>query len=104
MSDDLTEFKKKLSALEAIMEEREAKMIEIERKALILSEVLGSGNVVNGEQIAMLIDQDIKLENGKLVVINNGQIKCKRNGWPMTVEELISEFLKENPHFVRKGY
>lgn len=101
---DLTEFEKRLIAMEVAMEKREAKSIERERKALILSEVSESGNVINVEQVAQLISDQIRLVDGKLIVVNSeGQTRVNKSAECISVKELVAEFLINNPHFEKRG-
>ena len=60
-------------------------------------------NAVDPAQAALLIRMQTKTDdNGNLVVINaEGQSRMNGDNKPMTTEELCTEFLTSNPHFVK---
>ena len=54
------------------------------------------------EQVRTLLKNNINLNaDGEVEVLdNNGQIRYNDKGIPLSVEDLVSEFLSQNPHFV----
>ena len=60
---------------------------------------------INAQQVSALLRNQVRLgETGEAEVIdNNGNVKYTDAGVPMTVDELVDSFLKENPHFVSAG-
>lgn len=60
---------------------------------------------VNPQQVVRLLKDQIRLgDSGSVEVLDDsGSIRYNDNGNPMTAEELVSEFLSANPHFVAAG-
>jgi hypothetical protein len=60
---------------------------------------------VNPQQVVRLLKDQIRLgDAGSVEVLDdNGSIRYNDTGAPMTAEELVSEFLSANPHFVGAG-
>lgn len=60
---------------------------------------------VNPQQVARLLKDNIRLtESGDVEVIDEaGHVRYTDDGTTMTVEQLVSGFLKENTHFVNAG-
>lgn len=60
---------------------------------------------INPQQVARLLKDNIRLsESGDVEVIDDsGNIRYTDDATPMTVEQLVSGFLKENTHFVNAG-
>jgi hypothetical protein len=57
---------------------------------------------VNAEQVKSLLSNNVRLNaDGEVEVVGaNGEVRFKDTGTPMAVEDLVREFLAENPHFV----
>ena len=57
---------------------------------------------VNPEQVKSLLSNQVRLnDNGDVEVIDaTGSVRYSDDGKPVTVEQLVDGFLKENPHFV----
>jgi hypothetical protein len=57
---------------------------------------------VNPEQVKHLLKPNLRLNDaGEVEVLDNkGQVKFNDRGTPYRVEDLVGDFLKENPHFV----
>jgi hypothetical protein len=57
---------------------------------------------VNPDQVKSLLKGQLRLgENGVVEVVDNtGTVKYKDDGQPMGVDDLVSNFLQTNPHFV----
>ena len=58
---------------------------------------------VNPEQVKSLLSNQVRLnDNGDVEVIDaTGSVKYNDDGKPVSVEQLVDGFLKENPHFVQ---
>lgn len=64
-----------------------------------------SRRAVNPQQVVRLLKDQIRLgDSGEVeIVSDDGQVRYNDKGSQMTVEELVSEFLTANPHFVSAG-
>lgn len=61
---------------------------------------------INPEQVARLVRDQVRMsEAGEVEVIDpkSGQVKYTETGSPMTIENLVSDWLKINSHFVAAG-
>lgn len=60
-------------------------------------------NAVNPEQVVALLKGKTRLaEDGSVEILDkDGSVRYNDSGSPMSVNELMSEFLTANPHFVR---
>jgi len=61
---------------------------------------------ISPEQVAKLVRDQVRMsEAGEVEVIDakSGQVKYTETGDPMTIDGLVSEWLKTNPHFVTAG-
>ena len=58
---------------------------------------------VNPEQVKSLLVSSVRLnESGDVEVVDNsGAVRYNDDGKPVSVEQLVDGFLKENPHFVQ---
>jgi len=58
---------------------------------------------VNPEQVKSLLSNQVRLnEDGDVEVVDaSGSVRYNDDGKPVTVEQLVSGFLNENPHFVQ---
>lgn len=58
---------------------------------------------VNPEQVKALLKNSVRLgDQGEVEVVdNNGQVRYTDSGVPLGVDDLVSEFLQSNPHFVQ---
>tara|TARA_R110001632_G_scaffold136946_1_gene252556 strand:- start:159 stop:824 length:666 start_codon:yes stop_codon:yes gene_type:complete len=63
----------------------------------------GNSNAVNPDQVAMLLKRSARLsEDGAVEVLDaNGLPRYNDKGDLLSVNEMVSEFLTVNPHFVR---
>ena len=98
--EDNTALKERLAVLEA----DKAKNREYKREADLLA-AASELNAVHSKQVATLVSHSVKInEDGSLAVINaDGVARNNDKGQPMSVKELVSEFLATNPHFVKAG-
>ena len=61
---------------------------------------------INPEQVARLVRDQVRMsEAGEVEVVDakSGQVKYTETGDPMTIDGLVNEWLKSNPHFVTAG-
>lgn len=58
---------------------------------------------VSPEQVKALLKGNVRLgEQGEVEVVDtNGQIRYNDSGVPLGVDDLVNEFLQQNPHFVQ---
>lgn len=98
---------------EKILQEKAAKWdSEIQKRDSIIKEykintpLLNSAaklRSVNPEQVKSLLVSSVRLnEDGDVEVVDTtGSVRYNDDGKPVTVEQLVDDFLKENPHFVQ---
>jgi hypothetical protein len=100
------EFEKTLSELAA------KKDAEIQRRDAIIKEyrvntpllsAAAKHKAVAPEQVKALLNSNVRLnDQGEVeVVSSDGAVRYKDNGSAYEVEDLVSEFLQQNPHFVQ---
>jgi len=61
---------------------------------------------INPDQVTRLVRDAVKMsESGEVEVVDakTGQTRYTDSGEPMTIDGMVSEFLKTNPHFVAGG-
>tara|TARA_R110000772_G_scaffold98775_2_gene198307 strand:+ start:206 stop:892 length:687 start_codon:yes stop_codon:yes gene_type:complete len=60
-------------------------------------------NAVNPDQVVSLVKAQTRLaEDGQVEVVDtNGSVRYNDSGDPLSVKDLVSDFLTANPHFVR---
>ena len=58
-------------------------------------------NAVNAEQVKALLNNNIRLgDSGDVEVVDSkGSVRYNDRGEPITVDDLVKEFLDTNPHF-----
>lgn len=64
-----------------------------------------ANKAINPQQVVALLKSQVRLNEagGVDVVDANGQVRYDDNGNPLTVSNLVNEFLTANPHFVSAG-
>jgi len=79
--------------------ETQLKDIKI-NKSLLSS--ASKNRAINPDQVVELLNKDIKLnESGNVEILDkNGLARYNSNGELLTTDELVQEFLTQNPHFV----
>ena len=62
-----------------------------------------AAKAVSPQQVNQLLKNSVKLgETGNVEVLDSkGNVRYSESGDPMTITELVQEFLSENPHFVQ---
>ena len=60
---------------------------------------------VNPQQVVSLVKNSVRLsDTGDVEVIDdNGSVRYTDNGTAMTVDDLVNDFLTNNPHFIQAG-
>ncbi len=112
---DRLEQQKQRGEFESILKETVAKkdsqyqelqrqLTEIKVDGSLLSAASGN-RAINAQQVSALLRNQVRLgETGEAEVTdNNGNVRYTDDGMPMTVDDLVGSFLKENPHFVSSG-
>lgn len=100
------EFEKTLQELAAKKDSEIQKRDGIIKEYKINTPLLNSAaklRSVNPEQVKSLLSNQVRLnEEGDVEVVDNtGTVRYNDDGKPVTVEQLVDGFLKENPHFVQ---
>tara|TARA_B100000686_G_C16687081_1_gene915445 strand:+ start:379 stop:1098 length:720 start_codon:yes stop_codon:yes gene_type:complete len=110
------ESQKRKGEFETILKEQQSKSAEkIQGLTNELTKIKVDGallnaastkKAINPEQVVRLVRDQIKMdESGQVEIIDpkSGQARYTDTGDAMTVDGLVSEFLKTNPHFVQAG-
>ena len=86
------------------IEQYQNELTSIKVDGTLLNEASGQ-KAVNPQQVVSLLKGNLKLNEagGVDVVDTNGQVRYDDNGNPLTVSNLVNEFLTANPHFVSAG-
>lgn len=79
-----------------------AKLHEIQVDGSLLK-AASAYNAVSPDQVVQLVKNQVRLaDDGSVEVLDTtGTVRYTDNGTPMSVDEMVSEFLTANPHFVR---
>ena len=79
----------------------EVQLRDIKINKSLLSSASKNG-AINPDQVVELLNKDIKLnESGNVEILDkNGLARYNSNGELLTTDELVQEFLTQNPHFV----
>ncbi len=103
---------KKRGEFEKVLQELAAKKdAEIQRRDAIIKEykvntpllsAAAKNRAVAPEQVRSLLSQNVRLnDQGEVEVVgSDGAVRYKDNGSAYEVEDLVNEFLTQNPHFV----
>ena len=100
------EFEKTLQELASRKDAEIQKRDAVIREYKVNTPLLGAAakyRAVNAEQVRTLLQPSVRLnEDGEVEVIDaKGSVRYNDRGAPITVEDLVDEFLKQNPHFVQ---
>ena len=79
----------------------ESQLVDIKVNKSLLSSA-SKNKAINPDQVVSLLQSQIKLnESGNVEILdNNGLPRYNSNGELFTTDELVQEFLTQNPHFV----
>lgn len=99
------EFEKTLQELAARKDSEISKRDSIIKEYKVNSPLLSAAakyRAVNAEQVKSLLSHSVRLnaEGDVEVVGADGAVRYQDNGQPLAVEDLVKEFLDNNPHFV----
>jgi len=100
------EFEKTLQELAAKKDQEIQKRDSVIKEYKINTPLLNSAaklRSVNPEQVKSLLVSSVRLnDDGEVEVVDTtGAVRYNDDGKPVTVEQLVDDFLKENPHFVQ---
>lgn len=99
------EFEKTLSELAAKKDAEISKRDSIIKEYKVNSPLLSAAakyRAVNAEQVKQLLASNVRLNGeGEVEVVGqDGSVRYSDSGAPMAVEDLVKEWLDQNPHFV----
>ena len=99
------EFEKTLQELAAKKDAEISKRDAVIKEYKVNSPLLSAAakyRAVAPEQVKALLTNHVRLnDQGEVEVIaNDGAVRYRDNGEPLAVEDLVKEFLDQNPHFV----
>jgi hypothetical protein len=96
--NDLSALRDKINSMEAALEKSHSQTATGNIKSTAAE--LGA---INSDQVAMLISPFVRIEDGKVTVLNaKGQPRFSgESKEEMTVGELVKEYLNDNPHLVK---
>lgn len=123
---DVDKYRELLTAEEQKIQEEQAKRGEfekilqttVEKKDTVISQLqqelhavkvdgsilnaASASRAVNPQQVVRLLKENVKLNDaGQVDVLDeNGAVRYNDDGTPMTVDQFVGQWLKENPHFV----
>jgi hypothetical protein len=110
------EIQKKKGEFEQILKDQQAKAADkIQGLTSELTKIKVDGallnaastlKAINPDQVVRLVREQIKMdEAGQVEIIDSktGQTRYSDTGEPLSVDGLVSEFLKSNPHFKKPG-
>ncbi len=82
---------------------REIEGLKEEKKRLALLKAVSRYNVVDGEEIVKLLEDRVRMDDeGNIVVVNSsGSAKINDAGYPVGMDEFLSNWLSERPHHLR---
>lgn len=102
------EFEKTLQELAAKKDEEIRKRDQVITEYKVNSPLLDAAaryRAVAPEQVKALLGNQVRLgETGEVEVLaQDGSVRYDDSGKPITVDDLVKEFLNTNPHFVQPG-
>jgi hypothetical protein len=100
------EFEKTLQELAAKKDSEIQKRDSIIKEYKVNTPLLSAAakyRAVNAEQVKSLLQGNVRLnQDGEVEVVDaKGAVRYNDNGEPLIVEDLVNEFLNQNPHFVQ---
>lgn len=77
--------------------------IRVEKVDMSIMGMASNMNAINPEQVVQLLQNQVKFTDGNIEVIdlNTGNQRYNNDAQKYTVNELVNEFLTNNPHFVK---
>ena len=100
------EFEKTLQELAAKKDSEIQKRDAIIKEYKVNTPLLSAAakyRAVNADQVKALLQGNVRLNSeGEVEVVDaKGSVRYNDNGEPLLVDDLVNEFLKQNPHFVQ---
>jgi hypothetical protein len=111
----IAEAKRKGEFEKVLLQQSEKSVAQINKLTSELTKIKVDGSLLNAastkkainpEQVVRLVREQVKMsDTGEVEVIDSktGQTRYSDTGEALSVSELVSEFLKSNPHFVQAG-
>lgn len=89
---------------DSAIQELQRQLTEIRVDGSLLN-AASSRRAINAQQVSALLRNQVRLgDSGEAEVVdNNGNVRYTDAGTAMTVDQLVEDFLKANPHFVNAG-
>jgi hypothetical protein len=102
------EFEKVLKDLATTKDQEIQKRDSIIREYKVVNPLISAAakyRAVNADQVKALLSNNVHLNSdGEVEVVDSkGNVRYGDNGEPLTVDNLVREFLDSNPHFVSAG-
>lgn len=97
-----TILKSTVEKKEAVINQLKSELQAVKVDGQLLN-IASSNRVVNPQQVVRLLKDQVRLaETGDVEVVDprTGQLKYSESGDPYGIQDLVQEFLRENPHFV----
>jgi len=84
---------------------REIEGLKEEKKKLALLKAVSKYNVVDGEEIVKLLEDRVRMDDeGHVIVVNSsGSAKINDGGYPVGVDDYLSQWLSDRPHHLRSS-
>ena len=111
----IAEAKRKGEFEKVLLQQSEKSVAQINKLTSELTKIKVDGSLLNAastkkainpEQVVRLVREQVKMsDTGEVEVIDSktGQTRYSDTGEALSVDGLVSEFLKSNPHFVQAG-
>jgi len=84
---------------------REIEGLKEEKKKLALLKAVSKYNVVDGEEIVKLLEDRVRMDDeGHAIVVNSsGSAKINDAGYPVGMDDFLSQWLSDRPHHLRSA-
>ncbi len=84
---------------------REIEGLKEEKKKLALLKAVSKYNVVDGEEIVKLLEDRVRMDDeGHVIVVNSsGSAKINDAGYPVGMDDFLSQWLSDRPHHLRSA-
>lgn len=97
-------LKTTVSKKDSAIQDLQRQLTEIRVDGSLLT-AASSRRAINAQQVSELLRNQVRLgDTGEAEVVDsNGNVRYTDDGTTMTVDQLVEDFLKSNPHFVSAG-